>query len=125
MISKVPNHEKCVNVIIEPSPVDRQGNELYTVPAYNFQKAGSKWMGLALGNLSSRTVTLKRGTGVVHISAANKIPSKLAPNIIAEASSVNVHPSAGVKIERKYVNPDASRVHTLPTPERLDKLLEY
>ena len=34
-ISKVPNHEKHVNVIIEPSPVDQQGNEIYTVPGYN------------------------------------------------------------------------------------------
>ena len=31
-ISKVLNNEKHVNVIIEPSPVDKQGNEVYTVP---------------------------------------------------------------------------------------------
>ena len=109
-ISKVPNHEKCVNVIIEPSPVDWQGNEIYTVPGYNFLKAGSKQVGLALRNLSSRTVTLKRGTVVAHISAANEIPPMLAPKIIAKASTVNMHPgthsSVGVKIGRKSVNPD-------------------
>ena len=27
-ISKVPNHEKIVNIIIEPSPFNRQGNEV-------------------------------------------------------------------------------------------------
>ena len=41
-ISKVPNHEKYINIIIEPSPVDRQGNEVYTVPGYDFLRAGSK-----------------------------------------------------------------------------------
>ena len=41
-ISKVLNHEKHINVIIEPSPVDRQGNEVYTVQGYGFLRAGSK-----------------------------------------------------------------------------------
>ena len=67
------------NVIIEPSPVDRQGNEVSTVSGYNFLKAGSKWVGLVLRNLSSKTVTLKRGRTVAHILAANEVPSKMAP----------------------------------------------
>ena len=77
LISKVPNHEKHINVIIEPSPIDWQGNEIYTVPGYNFCKPGCKWMGMALRNLSSRTITLKRGTVVAHVIAANEIPPKL------------------------------------------------
>ena len=32
--------------------------------------------------------------------------------------------SVGVKIGRKSANPDVQQVHTLPTPERLDKLSE-
>ena len=36
-ISKIPNHEKCINVVIELSPVDRQGNEVNTVPSYDFE----------------------------------------------------------------------------------------
>ena len=123
-ISKVPNHEKCVNVIIGPSLVDWQGNEICTIPGYNFLKAGSKQVGMALRNLLSRTVTLKRGTVVAHVTAANEIPPKLAPKIIVKASTVNVHPSAGVEIGKKYVNPDMQWVHTLLTPERLDKLFE-
>ena len=38
-ISKVPNHEKHVNVITEPLPVDWQENEVYTVPDYDFTKS--------------------------------------------------------------------------------------
>ena len=38
-ISKVPNHEKYINIIIEPSSVDRQGNRVYTVPGYYFLRA--------------------------------------------------------------------------------------
>ena len=98
-ISKVPNHEKIINVITGPFPVDRQGNEIYTVPGYNFLKSGSQWVGLALRNLSSRTVTLKRGTAVEHVSVANEIPPKLAPKIIAKASSVNMHPIVGLKLK--------------------------
>ena len=109
-ISKVPNHKKHANIIIEPSPVYRQGKEVYTIPGYTFLKAGSKWMGLALRNLSSRPVTLKRGTIVACIMAANEIPPKLSPKIIMKASSVNVHPgvhlSVGVKIKRKSSKPD-------------------
>ena len=65
--------------MIKPSPVDRQGNEVYTVPGYNCLKAGSKWVGLALRNLPSKIVTLKRGTIVAHVSAVNEVPSKLVP----------------------------------------------
>ena len=41
-INKVPNHEKHIYVITEASPVERQENEVYTIPAYDFLKAGSK-----------------------------------------------------------------------------------
>ena len=49
--SKVPNHEKCINVITEPSPIGKQGNLVYAVPGYGFLRPGSKWVGLALRNL--------------------------------------------------------------------------
>ena len=65
-------------------------------------------MGLAFRNLSSRTVTLKRGTVVAHVSAVHEIPPKLAPKLIAKASTVNMHPGAhssvGVKMGRKSAN---------------------
>ena len=50
-LSKVPNHDKCINIIIELTPVDSQGNEVYTVLGYDFLRVGSRQMGLALRNL--------------------------------------------------------------------------
>ena len=41
-MSKVPNHEKHISVIIEPSHGDRQGNEVYKVPGYDILRAESK-----------------------------------------------------------------------------------
>ena len=103
-ISKVPNHEKHINVIMEPSPVDWQGSEMYTVPGYNFLKAGSKQVGMTVRNLLIGTVTLKRGTVVTHVTTANEIPSTLSPKIRVKASTVNVHPSVhlsmGLKLEK-------------------------
>ena len=67
-------------------------------------------MGMALRNLSSRTITLKGGTAVACVTAANEIPLKLTPKIIVKASNRNVHPSAdlsmGVEIEKEHVHPD-------------------
>ena len=99
------------HVIIEPSPIDWEGNEIYVVPGYNFLRAGSKWVGMALRNLLSRTITLKGGTVVAHVTAAYEIPPKLTPKIIVKASIVNVHlsvhPSMGIEIEKEHAHPDA------------------
>ena len=80
-VSKVPNHYKCVNIIIKLTLVDSQGNEVYMVPGYDFLRAGSRGMELALSNMSSRTLTLKRGTTVAHISATNQGPPMLASKV--------------------------------------------
>ena len=41
-LSKICNHEKHINIIFEPSPVERQGNEVNIVPGYEFLIAGSR-----------------------------------------------------------------------------------
>ena len=83
-------------------------------------------MGLALGNLLSRTVTLKRGRVVADISAASKVLPKLASRIVTKAFPVNAHLSVllgvEVEIEKRPTNPDMPQAHNWPTPERLNKL---
>ena len=79
-------------------------------------------MGLALRNLSSRVVTI-----VVHVSAANKVPPKMAPRIIMKTFPVNtlssVHSGVNVEIEKEPPHLDAPQVCTHATQERSDKLL--
>ena len=83
-----------INLIILPSPVNRQGNEIYTVGGYEYLRVESGQIGLGLRNLSSRTVTSKRGAIMAHLSAANKVLPKLALGIVTKASSINAHLSA-------------------------------
>ena len=57
-----------------------------------------------------RTLTLKRGTVVAHVTVVNEIPPKLTPKIIVKASTVNVclsvHLSTGIEIEKEHVHLD-------------------
>ena len=67
-------------------------------------------MGLAVRNLSSRTITLKRGTVVACISAVNKASHKLARRIVSKVFPLNTHSSVlqgmEIEIERKPTNLD-------------------
>ena len=62
---------------------------------------------MALRNLLSKTIILKRGTVVAQVMAANEM---LTPKIIVETSTVNVHlsvhPSTGVEIGKEHAHPD-------------------
>ena len=128
-LSKVPNHDKHIYIIVKPTPVNSQWNEVYMMWGYVFMRVGSRWMGLTLRNLASRKVTLKRGTIVVHISATNKVSPMLAPNIAIKAATVNVghssaHPGADIKNMKEPMYPDVPWVHTCPPQEGLGKLFE-
>ena len=77
----------------------------YTLPSYSCMRPGSKRAGVTLMNLSSRLVTLKKGTIVATIKAANIIPPMLA----AKPSSENKNNNSKDEIPKK-------------TPARLEKL---
>ena len=66
-------------------------------------RPGSKRASVALWNLSEKTQTLKKGTVIASIRAANLIPPKLAPKYVNE-------------------NNNNSDKNPSPTQERLDKL---
>ena len=67
-------------------------------------------MGLVMKNLFIKTVTLKRGTVVAHISDVNRVPPKLAPRKFTKEFPVNAHLSAllgaEVEIEKGPLNLD-------------------
>ena len=106
-LSKVPNHDKCINIIIKLTPVDSQRNEVYMMPGYGLLRAWSRQMGLALRHPSSRTVILKRGTILAHISATNKFPPMLAPEVAIKAAAVNaVHLGEDAEIMKEPMHSD-------------------
>ena len=79
-----PLNIKHVNVIIEPMD-DEEGS--YTIPAYTYLKSNSRSVHVGLCNMSSRAVTLHKGTVVTlhkgtviaELSPAYAIPKMLAP----------------------------------------------
>ena len=74
-MTNVNKHSKRVNVITEP----REDEDLFTVPCYSYMRPGSKRASVTLRNLSEQPQTLKKGTVIARIQAANLIPPKLAP----------------------------------------------
>ena len=98
-ITTVNSHTKRVNVITEP----RENLDEYTVHSYSYMRPGSKRVSVALRNLSEKVQTIKKGTTVASIKAANLIPPKLAPKYVNENNNNN-------KETRKL------------TPERVEKL---
>ena len=73
-----PLNTKRVNVIIEPTE-DEEGS--YTIPAYTYLKSNSRSVHVGLRNMSCHAVTLRKGTVVAELSAANTIPKMLAPKL--------------------------------------------
>ena len=84
-ITAVNSHTKRVNVITEP----RKNLDEYTVHSYSYMRPGSKRVSVALRNLSEKVQTLKRGTVIASVKAANIIPPKLAPRYTNENNNNN------------------------------------
>ena len=74
-MTNINKHSKRVNIITEP----REDEDLFTVPCYSYMRPGSKRATVTLRNLSEKPQTLKKGTVIACVQAANLIPPKLAP----------------------------------------------
>ena len=72
-ITCIGAHTKRLNVLTE----GHEDLDEYTLPSYSCMRLGSKRAGVTM-NLSSRPVTLKKGTVVATIKAANIIPPMFA-----------------------------------------------
>ena len=98
-ITAVNSHTKRVNVITEP----RENLDEYMVHSYSYMRPESKRVSVALQNLSEKVQTIKKGTVIASVKAANLVPPKLAP---------------------KYTNENNSNNNEKPqlTPERVKKL---
>ena len=84
-VTTVNSHTKQVNVITEP----RQNLDEYMVHSYSYMRPGSKRVSVALQNLSEKVQTIKKGTIIVSVKAANLVPPKLAPRYTNENNNNN------------------------------------
>ena len=84
-VTTVNSHTKQVNVITEP----RENLDEYTVHSYSYMRPGSKRVSVALQNLSEKVQTIKKGTIIASVKAANLVPPKLAPRYTNENNNNN------------------------------------
>ena len=77
-LTKVTGHQKCVHVLVEPSPKCKNifvpGNTSELIP-------GESGIAVVLGNLSGRDVILEPHTEVGMVTVANIVPSVQTPDI--------------------------------------------
>ena len=74
---------KRVNVALEPLEQHKEEEGTFcAVPTYTFLKPGSSRVEVMLKNITARSISIKQGTKVAVIEAANNIPQMLAPKEI-------------------------------------------
>ena len=128
-LTQMPALDKRLNVTTESARHIQEG-KIELIPSYENIKPGSQRVAVALYNSSNDKITLKKGTIVVKVVAANVVPPMLAP---ASGTSPDV-PDQGSKTEwnmgqNGYVPSNRENI-TVPPPkpeptqERLDKLFK-
>ena len=80
-LMKITGHNKCVHVLVEPSP---KCQNIFVLGNTTELKPGGSWIDVVLWNLSGREVILEPHTEVGMISAANKVLPILAPEMNEE-----------------------------------------
>ena len=58
--------------------------KLITVPTYSVCMPGSHRVTVIIRNVTNEVLTLKRGTVVANLTAANLVPNKMAPRYVGE-----------------------------------------
>ena len=77
--AEVPKHYKRVHVAVD-FPNDKNTEKpTYIVPSYGYLKQGVDRIPVLMRNVTSKRVTLSKGTVIASVMAANKIPPMLAP----------------------------------------------
>ena len=102
---------------------------MHAIKSYTTVKPGTKRVAVALVNNSGEKVTLKKGTKIGWLKAANVVPPSLAPWTstdldILECVQRMELPSSVPKYEKLSMNAGGHKLPPQPelTPDRLDKL---
>ena len=104
---KTPNHYKRMNIVVDDLQGKGSSKDIVVVRQLQILKVGSDRIPIALLNLTSRTLKLKKGMNVAHVEASQVIPPLEEP---AE--------------ERKVCGNSQCKVPTEERNERISKILQ-
>ena len=85
-LTKVTGHQKSVHVLVELSP---ECNNIFILGNTTELKPGGSRVDVVLQNLSGRDIILELHTEVGRISAVNKVPSVLTPDVLEKKVQVD------------------------------------
>ena len=89
-VIKTPNHYKCVNVVVDNLPENQHCKDIAIAQQIQVLKPGSNKIPVVIGNLSCRTIKLKKGTKIPHVEASSIVPpmvsSWMSKNILKQGA---------------------------------------
>ena len=74
ILQKTPNHYKRMNVVVDDLQGKGSSKDIAVINQLQILKSGSDRISVALRNLTSRTLKLKKGMNVTHVEASQVIP---------------------------------------------------
>ena len=95
------------------------------ITSYETFKQGGNRVTIGLQNMTREKITLKKGTKVTRVAAANIVPPMLAPDPSIERNELEYRMQEQNKegvLKYKMMNSGENVVKPEPTPERLDEL---
>ena len=104
-------------------------HDVHAIESYTTGKLGTKCVAVALVNNSGEKITLKKGTKIGQLKAANVVPPSLAPCTSMDLNVLEyvqgTESQGGIpKYEKPGTNTEGHKLPPTPelTPDRLDKL---
>ena len=107
ILPKTPNHYKRMNIVVDDLQGQGSSKDIVVVSQLQILKSGLDRIPIALQNLTSRTLKLRKGMNVAHVEASQVIPPLEEP---AE--------------ERKVCGNSQCKILTKERNERISKILQ-
>ena len=80
-VIKTPNHYKHMNVVSDDLPENQHCKDIAVIHQIQILKQGSNKIPVVLGNLSCRTLKIKKGMKIAHVEASNVVPSFMSSEL--------------------------------------------
>ena len=133
-IAKIPVLTKRLNVMTEALPHREEIKGIEAIPSYETFKQSGNRVTIGSNNTTQEKITLKKGTKVAKLFAANVIAPMLAPKEKTDAKVMEI-PISQFRMGRHVEEAKTDNANNItsafskptkpePTPERLNKLFE-